>query len=356
MSPSGDGWFGRPILRPAKEPPLPQIQHPAGHPRRRVPVRFGDFDADDHLRFVEEIVARTGLPEEKVNELRNSINRIKGRCSDTRLNVAVIGEFSCGKSTFVNALLKAPLAPSSILITTATATRFVYGNTQSIAARFTQSHDSNSLDSSGDLRGYWARDTADVARWVARKLTLARPPESVDELLPLLTTEKKLAPFVADVTVHHPAGFLKRDIVIIDTPGLNADSSRHFEVTRKIVREDADALVVLIPSLHLLPTTLRRFLSEETGHLLNRAIFMITMLDLRNREEEEEIIEYVDRVLSRELGISNRFIQGCAALSAENCEPDSYWAVRFRETEAAIRDRLERGREVMILERVLPTR
>ena len=33
MSPSGDGWFGRPILRPAKEPPLPQIQHPAGHPR-----------------------------------------------------------------------------------------------------------------------------------------------------------------------------------------------------------------------------------------------------------------------------------------------------------------------------------
>ena len=35
MSPSGDGWFGRPILRPAKEPPLPQIQHPAGHPPRR---------------------------------------------------------------------------------------------------------------------------------------------------------------------------------------------------------------------------------------------------------------------------------------------------------------------------------
>jgi len=24
--------FGRPILRPTKEPPLPQIQHPAGHP------------------------------------------------------------------------------------------------------------------------------------------------------------------------------------------------------------------------------------------------------------------------------------------------------------------------------------
>ena len=40
MSPSGDGWFGRPILRPAKEPPLPQIQHPAGHPREEVSKEF----------------------------------------------------------------------------------------------------------------------------------------------------------------------------------------------------------------------------------------------------------------------------------------------------------------------------
>ena len=40
MSPSGDGWFGRPILRPAKEPPLPQIQHPAGHPQNLAELHF----------------------------------------------------------------------------------------------------------------------------------------------------------------------------------------------------------------------------------------------------------------------------------------------------------------------------
>ena len=43
MSPSGDGWFGRPILRPAKEPPLPQIQHPAGHPQAKSRRIFRDF-------------------------------------------------------------------------------------------------------------------------------------------------------------------------------------------------------------------------------------------------------------------------------------------------------------------------
>ena len=43
MSPSGDGWFGRPILRPAKEPPLPQIQHPAGHPPQVLRICQGNI-------------------------------------------------------------------------------------------------------------------------------------------------------------------------------------------------------------------------------------------------------------------------------------------------------------------------
>ena len=39
--------IGRPILRPAKEPPLPQIQHPAGHPLEK-----GVEDYDKLKRFL----------------------------------------------------------------------------------------------------------------------------------------------------------------------------------------------------------------------------------------------------------------------------------------------------------------
>ena len=37
--------MARPILRPAKEPPLPKIQHPAGHPR--VAAHGGQYGLHD---------------------------------------------------------------------------------------------------------------------------------------------------------------------------------------------------------------------------------------------------------------------------------------------------------------------
>ena len=60
MSPSGDGWFGRPILRPAKEPPLPQIQHPAGHPLDAAGTSKGVFvTTSDFTNTAKDYVARS---------------------------------------------------------------------------------------------------------------------------------------------------------------------------------------------------------------------------------------------------------------------------------------------------------
>ena len=72
MSPSGDGWFGRPILRPAKEPPLPQIQHPAGHPllifQKGSPSRKVWF-FDVHEDGFSKTASITGRPPIKANHL-----------------------------------------------------------------------------------------------------------------------------------------------------------------------------------------------------------------------------------------------------------------------------------------------
>ena len=51
--------MARPILRPAKEPPLPKIQHPAGHPPGR-----GLDSYETILNFIRTTKTKTGL---KVN-------------------------------------------------------------------------------------------------------------------------------------------------------------------------------------------------------------------------------------------------------------------------------------------------
>lgn len=52
---------------------------------------------------------------------------MRRRLTDGRLRLAVIGEFSSGKSTFINGLLRAPVLPVAVLPTTATAVTIEYG-------------------------------------------------------------------------------------------------------------------------------------------------------------------------------------------------------------------------------------
>jgi len=94
---------------------------------------------DDHLQFTRNVVQRTELPKSICNELNQLINRIQKRKDDPNLYLAVIGEFSSGKSTFINALLRDDLLKTSALVTTATATRIHSGKEIVVQAQFTSS-------------------------------------------------------------------------------------------------------------------------------------------------------------------------------------------------------------------------
>lgn len=82
---------------------------------------------DDHIQFAENVIARSQLPRSQRGELHQLIQRIQQRQNDPNLYLAVIGEFSSGKSTFVNALIRDNLLKTSALVTTAAATRLIYG-------------------------------------------------------------------------------------------------------------------------------------------------------------------------------------------------------------------------------------
>ena len=76
----------------------------------------------EYLLFAEKLIVRADISQSVKVDLQQSIERIKQRYSDPNLHLAVVGEFSSGKSTFINALLRDDLLKTSALVTTAIAT------------------------------------------------------------------------------------------------------------------------------------------------------------------------------------------------------------------------------------------
>ena len=128
---------------------------------------------------------------------------------DRPLLVAVMGEFNAGKSSFVNALCGAEVAPTGVTPTTATVNVLRYGAEP--AARVV-GHD-------GGTRPLPAED-------VARFLTRLRADEARSIRL---------------VEIFLPVEPLRR-VEIVDTPGLNSILPEHERVTRDFLQE-ADAIV-----------------------------------------------------------------------------------------------------------------
>jgi tetratricopeptide (TPR) repeat protein/GTP-binding protein EngB required for normal cell division len=128
---------------------------------------------------------------------------------DRPLLVAVMGEFNAGKSSFVNALAGAEVAPTGVTPTTATVNVLRYGAEP--AARVV-GHD-------GGTRPI---PPADVARF----LTGLRAGE---------------ARAIRMVEIFLPVEALRR-VEIVDTPGLNSILPEHERVTRDFLQE-ADAIV-----------------------------------------------------------------------------------------------------------------
>jgi len=128
---------------------------------------------------------------------------------DRPLLVAVMGEFNAGKSSFVNALCGANVAPTGVTPTTATVNMLRYGAEP--AARVVAHDGSTRPLPAAEVAGFLTGLRADEARAI-RVVEIFLPVEAL------------------------------RRVEIVDTPGLNSILPEHEKVTRDFLQE-ADAIV-----------------------------------------------------------------------------------------------------------------
>ena len=181
---------------------------------------------------------------------------------DRPLLVAVMGEFNAGKSSFVNALCGADVAPTGVTPTTATVNVLRYGAEP--AARV--------VAQDGGTRPLPAAD-------VARFLTGLRAHE---------------ARAIRIVEIFLPVETLRR-VEIVDTPGLNSILAEHERVTREFLQE-ADAIVWVFGIGQAAKATERAALELAHG-AGKRVLGVLNKVDRAEPSEIEAVVDHVARSL-----------------------------------------------------------
>ena len=204
-------------------------------------------------------------------EICRQLQYYRERAEDAVFRIAVVGEFSSGKSTFINALLGRDVLNHALTETTATITQII--NTQNDDPRC----------GTGCVK---LRDGSELHL------------HSIDDLRDYTTTTSKKYAVVEDiesVTLYMPLMDAVRPIVVVDTPGLNGTADGHRAKTIELIRKSHACLYLLQ----------RRGLTESDVDFLRTLksiqknyIFIQNFIDdLRENDDVESFISAQERIL-----------------------------------------------------------
>ena len=179
------------------------------------------------------------------------------------LMIMVMGEFSTGKSTFINAMVGEEVTAVNATPTTAVITKLCYGNQDKILVHFTD----------GTEKEY--KKTA------FKRLTSKTGKKNEDK------THAK----IEYVERQLPLDMLQY-VTIIDSPGLNDINERHSDTTKKFVN-NADTVFWMFNALHAGSKTEVDAMEALTPRL--KPIAIINMMDEID-EEEDDPQEFLDNL------------------------------------------------------------
>lgn len=232
---------------------------------------------DEHLKFAKSLLETYKFEDANRIKLEEALKEISDKQKDYKLNLSVIGEFSTGKSTFINALLRKDLMASQYLQgTTVTATAIEYSENYTVTLKFND--------------GYEKKYNFDDF-------------EALKSMLYQINENSEEAKALHSVCVGLPSkGFLE-NIRVIDTPGTNVEHLWHEDVTVRALEEMSDVSVVLIDATQVLPESLIRFVRNNLEPVLSQCVFVVTKIDCVRKAERKGILKFVEIKLQQEFEI-----------------------------------------------------
>ncbi|MBV4203540.1 dynamin family protein [Bacteroides salyersiae] len=233
----------------------------------------------------------------KKEALSDKYDKLSNRVADTKFYLAIVGEFSSGKSTFINALLRKRLLKEAVKPTTAAAT-FIEkkGHVLNIEVVF------------DDNRNFYATEInkLELCDYIQCQFNVVC--NTLKDLIDGLTSIQEIALHVQELYINIPDANIPQGVVLIDTPGFNPGDEafgNHFEVTKSIVENVADMALILMPSEQTMSASIKDFMKNSLLHYLHRCRFIITKGDNLPSSERDIVTNFLREQLCSNFSIQS---------------------------------------------------
>ena len=221
------------------------------------------------LQRIDGLQAQTYLENMELAQL----DELRQLVQDERFSVVVIGEFSRGKSTFINALLGAALIPMDVLPETAVIHALHYGE--------------------------------EPALTVVRRDGSTEKGEASSEYLQQFVVGNQDVDAVSYIKIAYPADFLAGNVLLVDTPGVSDMDEQRAEITYGFLPQ-ADVVIVLLDATAPLKKTEKDFINQRVlPQGIRRVIFVANKADHIDPEEvPDNYAEILQKRLDKAFGES----------------------------------------------------
>jgi small GTP-binding protein len=228
--------------------------------------------------------AQAHSPNASGDGVEDSFRDLFERLAEDRFNLVVIGQFSRGKSTLMNAIMGTERLPTGIVPLTSVITTVSYGSQEKVALKY---------------RGR-RLDTEIAIEELPQYITQAGNPGN------------KLG--IAEARIELPSEILRRGFHFIDTPGLGSAIGENTQTTEAFLPQ-ADAIMLV--------TSYESPLSEEESRLLRivghsglRVFIALNKSDLASPEERSGAVDFVRQKMREAFGEPEPEISSLSARDA----------------------------------------
>lgn len=222
----------------------------------------------------------------------------EGQLEKEKFTVVVVGEFSRGKSTFVNAMMGKKILPSSKEPTTNIINKIVYGEN----ATYTLYYKDNTTKDITKKEFDHIKAQSENNK-VEKLVRTARA--AVDKIKNSAGNENSFSD-IQYAKITYPLDFCKNNVEVVDTPGTNDLNRARIEITYEYLNQ-AEAAILILGADQALSRSEYTFLKERVlGNHIKDVFIVINYKDQVSPSEEQKVFEHVADYVAKLGDFSNK--------------------------------------------------